>query len=268
MVDEDRNAVRQRASLRVGRLAGHVGAFRRVAHRSRGYSETLTRRTAPFWATRARRTSPVKTGLDCLQLCLGHRSGSHRQSPRRWRLHLETDGPCWARHANARSALCASVSFAADAHRSPRPRGRATGRGTGPRRTSDAAGANAILPTLGQAWPRREAEAAMCVQDVDVQCVLQFTLIHAASCALHRRTSRVIHRTELSLFCCLRRREMADGLPRLPVATPSLARLLERHAVYNVPPFLGTGPRRVAETSTEASFECCFCLFLAEKRDR
>ena len=42
-------------------------------------------------------------------------------------------------------------------------------------------------------------EAAICVQDVDVQCVLQFTLIHAAGCALHRRTSRVIHRLELFL---------------------------------------------------------------------
>lgn len=42
-------------------------------------------------------------------------------------------------------------------------------------------------------------EAAICVQDVDVQCVLQFTLIHAAGCALHRRTSRVIHRVELFL---------------------------------------------------------------------
>jgi hypothetical protein len=40
----------------------------------------------------------------------------------------------------------------------------------------------------------------MCVQGVDVQCVLQFTLIHAAGCALHRRTSRVIHRIELSSF--------------------------------------------------------------------
>ena len=37
----------------------------------------------------------------------------------------------------------------------------------------------------------------MCVQGVDVQCVLQFTLIHAAGCALHRLTSRVIHRLEL-----------------------------------------------------------------------
>lgn len=42
-------------------------------------------------------------------------------------------------------------------------------------------------------------EAAICVQDIDVQCVLQFTLIHAAGCALHRHTSRVIHRLELSI---------------------------------------------------------------------
>ena len=42
---------------------------------------------------------------------------------------------------------------------------------------------------------------AICVRDVDVQCVLQFTLIHAASCALHRRASRVIHRIELYSFC-------------------------------------------------------------------
>ena len=45
-------------------------------------------------------------------------------------------------------------------------------------------------------------EAAICVQDVDVQCVLQFTLIHAAGCALHRHTSRVIHRLELYFFPC------------------------------------------------------------------
>ena len=48
-------------------------------------------------------------------------------------------------------------------------------------------------PTLRRAWPRDQPEAAMCVQGVDVQCVLQFTLIHAAGCALHRRASRVIH---------------------------------------------------------------------------
>ena len=40
----------------------------------------------------------------------------------------------------------------------------------------------------------------MCVQDIDVQCVLQFTLLHAAGCALHRHTSRVIHRLELYSF--------------------------------------------------------------------
>ena len=42
--------------------------------------------------------------------------------------------------------------------------------------------------------------AAICVQSVDVQCVLQFTLIHAAGCVLHRRTSRVIHRLKLFLI--------------------------------------------------------------------
>ena len=47
-------------------------------------------------------------------------------------------------------------------------------------------------------------EAAICVQDIDVQCVLQFTLIHAAGCALHRHTSRVIHRVELSIVILLR----------------------------------------------------------------
>lgn len=53
-----------------------------------------------------------------------------------------------------------------------------------------------VSPTLRQAWLRELPEAAMCVQDIDVQCVLQFTLIHAAGCALHRHTSRVIHRLE------------------------------------------------------------------------
>lgn len=53
------------------------------------------------------------------------------------------------------------------------------------------------LPTLRQAWPRAKPEAAICVQDVDVQCVLQFTLISADGYALHRRTSQVIHRLQL-----------------------------------------------------------------------
>lgn len=58
------------------------------------------------------------------------------------------------------------------------------------------------LPTLRRAWPKDGPLAAICVQSVDVQCVLQFTLIHAAGCVLHRRTSRVIHR--LKLFSLVR----------------------------------------------------------------
>lgn len=39
--------------------------------------------------------------------------------------------------------------------------------------------------------------AAICVQDVDVQSSLRFTLIHTVGCTLHRHTSRVIHRIQL-----------------------------------------------------------------------
>lgn len=48
--------------------------------------------------------------------------------------------------------------------------------------------------------PGCEPETAMCVQDVDGQCVLQFTSSHAVGCALHRHTSRVIHHLELYMF--------------------------------------------------------------------
>ena len=65
------------------------------------------------------------------------------------------------------------------------------------RRQDGRAGDSSSTQTLRQAWPRVRAEAAMCVRDVDVQCVLQFTLVNAAGCALHRRTSRAIHRLEL-----------------------------------------------------------------------
>ena len=70
-------------------------------------------------------------------------------------------------------------------------------------------------------------EAAICVQDVDVQCVLQFTLIHAAGCALHRRTSRVIHRLELSL------RTTFDWRVRraAPQRGPGRSRAVFRHGV-------------------------------------
>lgn len=40
----------------------------------------------------------------------------------------------------------------------------------------------------------------MCVRNVDDQGVLQFTLIHAVGCVLHRRGSRAIHRLQLFLF--------------------------------------------------------------------
>ena len=38
--------------------------------------------------------------------------------------------------------------------------------------------------------------AAICVQDVDVQSSLRFTLIHTVGCTLHRPTNRVIHRIQ------------------------------------------------------------------------
>ena len=100
------------------------------------------------------------------------------------------------------------------------------------------------LPTLRRAWPREELEAAMCVQGVDVQCVLQFTLIHAAGCALHRRASRVIHRSKLfSEVFCFRSAGAAPrgerGLPR-PTQTryvkinPPLSRGQTKIGVFEV----------------------------------
>ena len=38
--------------------------------------------------------------------------------------------------------------------------------------------------------------AAICVQGIDDQSSLRFTLIHTVGCTLHRSTSRVIHRTQ------------------------------------------------------------------------
>ena len=45
----------------------------------------------------------------------------------------------------------------------------------------------------------------MCVRDADDRCVLQFTLRNAAGCALQRRASRVIHRSELCVASTGRR---------------------------------------------------------------
>ena len=74
-----------------------------------------------------------------------------------------------------------------------------------------------------------KARAAMCVRSVDDQGVLQFTLILAAGCVLHRRTSRVIHRQELFLgsfslvdFNSRRRRNR----PFLTVHTPRVIKKL------------------------------------------
>ena len=60
-----------------------------------------------------------------------------------------------------------------------------------------------LKPTLRQAWSRKWSETAMCVQDIDDQCVLQITLIHAVCCALHRLASQVIHRIGLYFVKCL-----------------------------------------------------------------
>ena len=56
-------------------------------------------------------------------------------------------------------------------------------------------------------------EAAICVQDLDVQCVLQFTLINAAGCALHRRTNPVIHRQECLSVCRTKTTTRSDARP-------------------------------------------------------
>ena len=48
--------------------------------------------------------------------------------------------------------------------------------------------------TLRQALNEDKLRSAICVQNIDVQCVLQFTLSLAFCCVLHRHMSRVIHR--------------------------------------------------------------------------
>ena len=84
--------------------------------------------------------------------------------------------------------ICRAGQTFASIHRSPRAPQCARPR---------APGVRLLNPTLRQVWPRERPGAAMCVQGIDVQCVLQFTLVNAAGCALHRCTSQVIHRSEL-----------------------------------------------------------------------
>ena len=72
-----------------------------------------------------------------------------------------------------------------------------------PARSGRAAAISGLSATLRRTRPGpRGARAAMCVRNADDHCVLQFTLVLAAGCVLHRRTSRVIHRRELSRFVC------------------------------------------------------------------
>ena len=72
-----------------------------------------------------------------------------------------------------------------------------------PARSGRAAAISGLSATLRRTRPGpRGARAAMCVRNADDHCVLQFTLVLAAGCVLHRRTSRVIHRRELSRFLC------------------------------------------------------------------
>lgn len=96
-----------------------------------------------------------------------------------------------------------------------------------------------VFTTLRRTRPGpRGARAAMCVRNADDHCVLQFTLILAVGCVLHRRTSRVIHRRELSLGLPPR-----GGRVWPPSRTASL--LLFRSPVMSAPVAGGRGGKRL-----------------------
>ena len=69
--------------------------------------------------------------------------------------------------------------------------------GVDPRQLPSASGTRSLMDG-NRPSPRRThgtvAMDAMCVQPVDAQCILQFTLRHAVCCGLRRPTSQVIHR--------------------------------------------------------------------------
>ena len=88
----------------------------------------------------------------------------------------------------------------------------------------------------------RVLPTAMCVRGVDDLCVLQFTLIIAAGCALHRRTSRVIHRIELYFLGFERRR---GQLPTCFHADPTTP---EREEEENCDGASAAGPLRAYAT--------------------
>ena len=83
--------------------------------------------------------------------------------------------------------------------------------------------------------------AAMCVRGVDDLCVLQFTLINAAGCALHRRTSRVIHRIELC-FCFVQKGREPGQRPTRPPRS--------HHRGGHAPWQLSHGPSATTATTT------------------
>ena len=106
----------------------------------------------------------------------------------------------------ALSVRVATTAFPGSTLIPKRPRSEARNR---PRRGRVREFALRQKPTLNRAWPRERPRAAMCVRNVDDQGVLQFTLIHAVGCVLHRRGSRAIHR--LQLFFSLSNRARVRG---------------------------------------------------------
>lgn len=71
---------------------------------------------------------------------------------------------------------------------------------------------------------RARSWAAICVQDFDAPCVLQFAWFNALCCALHRSTSQVIHRSgSYNVFSL--RDVLFDGAPeRLATKVPTSKR--------------------------------------------
>ena len=74
----------------------------------------------------------------------------------------------------------------------PRAPGTARDDGTSPSNLREA-----VKRPSTERGPGSNRRAAMCVRSVDDQGVLQFTLIHAVGCVLHRRASRAIRRLQL-----------------------------------------------------------------------
>ncbi|KAH3829365.1 hypothetical protein DPMN_131361 [Dreissena polymorpha] len=141
-----------------------------------------------------------------IEPCRHAASRVHASAETATRCGLETDGP----------AAKASATRQTPASWCPSPRLRRDCEDT------DRAGVRLADPRTGEA--PADSRAAMCVQDVDVQCVLQFTLIHAAGCALHRRTSRVIQPQRVVFVCTLTGRlAAAVRQPEARASTPCRA---------------------------------------------